>query len=132
MHQTIVPTGYIYKKIEVENLDFEPPQAEPESDVLPLHHKAICGGKLLGSIVLFPVCGCKVRYFLGIVQIFLPFFLKKNNGLIGLRWFIAGSPISKNVMAVDYHVIWVSKKMLDMVGKFGYVEKNIYFSEFDT
>jgi hypothetical protein len=31
----------------------------------------------LGSIVLFPVCGCKVRYFLGIVQIFLPFFLKK-------------------------------------------------------
>ncbi len=87
----VATIGFIYKKIEAEKPrffvaleGFEPPQAEPESDVLPLHHKAICGGKLLGSIVLFPVCGCKVRNFLGIVQIFLSFFLKKINVPIGL------------------------------------------------
>ena len=35
----------VYKDVALEG--FEPSQAEPESDVLPLHHKAICDAKLL-------------------------------------------------------------------------------------
>ncbi len=44
---------------------FEPPQAEPESDVLPLHHKAIfCLTECLISIkALFPFCECKVTTY---------------------------------------------------------------------
>ena len=53
---------------------FEPPQAEPESDVLPLHHKTKCGKELqgyrppttLGDVALdiVAVNGCKVtNYF---------------------------------------------------------------------
>ena len=33
---------------------FEPSQAEPESDVLPLHHKARCENRLLMDVVLPP------------------------------------------------------------------------------
>lgn len=32
---------------------FEPSQAEPESDVLPLHHKAIQNVILIGSLAVF-------------------------------------------------------------------------------
>ena len=35
---------------------FEPPQAEPESDVLPLHHKAMC----LAQVVSLSLLRCKV------------------------------------------------------------------------
>ncbi len=35
---------------------FEPPQAEPESDVLPLHHKAMC----FAQVVFLSLLRCKV------------------------------------------------------------------------
>lgn len=39
---------------------FEPSQAEPESDVLPLHHKAIFVVNLSGSRAVFVITGAKV------------------------------------------------------------------------
>ncbi len=65
---------------------FEPSQAEPESDVLPLHHKAIsiCRKANLNlffeylsnlcCLGLFPFCDCKVREVLSILQIFSDIF----------------------------------------------------------
>lgn len=57
---------------------FELPQAEPESDVLPLHHKAIFYvltiAALKGSLSFY---GCKVRDDLRSVQIFRQLFSQK-------------------------------------------------------
>ncbi len=50
---------------------FEPSQAEPESDVLPLHHKAV----LLGVISLLRVQSYNVFF---ILQNFSTLFFKKN------------------------------------------------------
>lgn len=59
---------------------FELPQAEPESDVLPLHHKAIFYvltiAALKGSLSFY---GCKVRDDLRSVQVFQQLFSQKFN-----------------------------------------------------
>ena len=47
---------------------FEPSQAEPESDVLPLHHKTLS----------FLFCGAKLRLIFETAKFFLNFFPKKS------------------------------------------------------
>lgn len=71
---------------------FELPQAEPESDVLPLHHKAIFYvltiAALKGSLSFY---GCKVRDDLRSVQVFQQLFSQKFN-----------SPLSFNHLHVAF------------------------------
>ena len=57
---------------------FEPSQAEPESDVLPLHHKA-------GWLGLFPFCECKVTTIFLLCQIFFKLFF------ISVQFFVFGN-----------------------------------------
>ena len=51
---------------------FELPQAEPESDVLPLHHKAI----LLSKKLVLCFCAAKLLRFSNLANFFEHFFQK--------------------------------------------------------
>lgn len=53
---------------------FEPSQAEPESDVLPLHHKAICGRAYR------PFASAKLGTIFGLCKFSAKFFTKKILG----------------------------------------------------
>ncbi len=59
---------------------FELSQAEPESDVLPLHHKAMYGG-------IIPFLRCKVTMFFWTVQIFSEQFIRKTPHERLYNWF---------------------------------------------
>ena len=62
---------------------FEPSQAEPESDVLPLHHKAMFDVNLSGSLAVFVITGAKVKTFFELQKFFEDFFVRivKKYGL---------------------------------------------------
>ena len=78
---------------------FELSQAEPESDVLPLHHKAIFI-VLSSGVVLFPFDGAKVGVIFELCKFSSKFFFKKSKK-IPIRDKILHSPAPIQLQCSD-------------------------------